>query len=120
MNMQEYEKLALESAVYPNEPGLEIRKGRPLVRVAIYPFMKLAGEAGEVLEKIGKIIRDKGSMISEEDKIAICAELGDVLWYVTACAYELEIPLETVAEGNILKLRMRKSRGTLHGSGDNR
>lgn len=78
------------------------------------------GEAGEVQGKIKKIIRDAGGRITHEHVTEIKKELGDILWYVASMCDNLEISLEDVATGNIEKLRGRRDRGTLHGSGDNR
>jgi NTP pyrophosphatase (non-canonical NTP hydrolase) len=78
------------------------------------------GEAGEVQGKIKKIIRDNGGKITREHVIEIKKELGDILWYVASMCDNLEISLEDVATGNIEKLKGRRDRGTLHGSGDNR
>lgn len=86
----------------------------------VYPALKLAGEAGEVVEKIGKIIRDKQGLITEDDARALLLELGDVLWYVNSLAHELGADLTTVMIMNINKLRDRAERGVIHGSGDNR
>jgi NTP pyrophosphatase (non-canonical NTP hydrolase) len=47
-------------------------------------------------------------------------ELGDVLWYLSALATELDTNLSSVADKNIQKLFSRKERGVLKGSGDNR
>ena len=80
----------------------------------------LAGEAGETADKVKKILRDKAGIITEEDRIEIAKELGDVLWYVSAISRYLNIPLEKVAIMNIEKLSNRKKRGKLHGAGDNR
>ena len=78
------------------------------------------GEAGEVQGKIKKIIRDAGGKISHEHVLEIKKELGDILWYIASMCDSLEISLEDVAQGNIEKLKGRRDRGTLHGSGDNR
>ena len=78
------------------------------------------GEAGEVQGKIKKIIRDNGGYISAENRIEIKKELGDILWYIASMCDNLGIKMEDVAEGNIEKLKGRRDRGTLHGSGDNR
>ena len=78
------------------------------------------GEAGEVQGKIKKIIRDNGGYISAEYRIEIKKELGDILWYVASMCDGLGISMEDVATGNIEKLKSRRDRGTLHGSGDNR
>lgn len=88
--------------------------------IALYPFLKLQGECGEVAEKLGKIMRDNGGIVTQESKHALMLELGDILWYVNACARVLGYPLSTVAWENIAKLRSRKERGKLQGSGDDR
>lgn len=80
----------------------------------------LAGESGEVLEKFKKLLRDKGGELSDEDKVEIVKELGDILWYVNAVAHLLGSDLEHVANANIEKLASRQQRDQLHGNGDNR
>jgi len=90
----------------------------------VYPVLGLVGEAGEVAEKIKKLMRDEGvftpQAVSDEAKAAITKELGDVLWYLAQLATELDVRLETVARENLEKLASRKERGHIHGSGDNR
>ena len=78
------------------------------------------GEAGEVQGKIKKIIRDNGGYISAESKIEIMKEAGDIMWYLSSLCDTLGFSLEDVANENIKKLKSRRDRGTLHGSGDNR
>ena len=78
------------------------------------------GEAGEVQGKIKKIIRDNGGIITEEAKLGIKAELSDTLWYIASMCNNLDIEMEELAIYNIEKIRDRKRRGVLHGSGDNR
>ena len=85
-----------------------------------YLFLKLNGEAGEVAEKFAKIIRDKGGVGTEEDRQELIKEVGDVLWYLAQISNELFVGLDEVARLNIEKLRSRKERGVLGGSGDNR
>ena len=111
MTLNEYQKLAAFTAIYP---------GRGTIGGMVYCTLKLNGEAGEVAKKIGKILRDEGGMIRLERTEDLTKELGDVLWYIAACAMELGISLETVADMNLQKLESRKARGTLSGSGDNR
>lgn len=86
----------------------------------IYPALGLAGETGEVLEKIKKIIRDDDGEMSPKKAEGIGAELGDVLWFVTAAAGAIKTRLSDVAEGNLTKLASRAARGVLKGSGDER
>ena len=75
----------------------------------------LVGEAGEVAEKIKKVVRDKEFSKSEVEK-----ELGDVLFYVTALANYIGTDLQTVATVNLEKLHDRRDRNKIHGAGDNR
>ena len=84
----------------------------------MYPTLGLAGEAGEVAEKVKKIIRDNKNIVDEREDIA--KELGDVLWYVAAVARDIGFKLEAIAEMNIEKLESRKERGVIQGNGDNR
>jgi NTP pyrophosphatase (non-canonical NTP hydrolase) len=109
MTFEEYQAEARKTAVYPNKDNN-----------FIYPALGLCGEAGEVAEKIKKVLRDNDGIVSEEKKIEITKELGDVLWYVANLSKELGIPLEEVAAQNIEKLKSRQQRDELHGSGDNR
>jgi NTP pyrophosphatase (non-canonical NTP hydrolase) len=109
MTFQEYQDESRKTAIYPNKDNN-----------FIYPTLGLAGEAGEVAEKIKKVLRDGDGTVSPEKREEIKKELGDVLWYVANLSTELKIPLEEVAEGNLAKLKSRQERGELHGNGDNR
>lgn len=86
----------------------------------VYLGLKLSGEAGEVGEKIGKLLRDKGGGLAQDDRAAIVKELGDVLWYVAVMADELNVPLSHVARVNLEKLAKRKALGMIGGNGDDR
>jgi NTP pyrophosphatase (non-canonical NTP hydrolase) len=90
----------------------------------VFPTLGLAGECGEVADKIKKLIRDKSvirpSEMSNDDKLELQKELGDVLWYLTQIATELGLDLSVVAEVNLEKIQSRMKRDQLHGSGDNR
>lgn len=107
MTLNEYQQAALETAVYPEEFRI------------IYPTLGMAGEAGEVADKVKKVIRDYGSFTSER-KREIVKEIGDVLWYCATLANDLGYSLEEVGIMNIEKLKSRKERGVIGGSGDNR
>ena len=106
MNFSEYQKRANATAIYDSKFSI------------LYPTLGLAGEAGEVAEKVKKIIRDNKSIIDERQDVA--KELGDVLWYIAAVARDIGYSLEVIAEMNIEKLESRKERGVLQGNGDNR
>ena len=108
LTFNEYQEKAITTKVYPG--GLAIP----------YVTLGLVGEAGEVAEKVKKIIRDKSGIMSEEDKLELGKEIGDVLWYAAALADELGLKIGDIAQGNIDKLEKRKKEGKLQGSGDNR
>lgn len=110
MKMTSYQVESRKTAFYPRDAG-----GLPT-----YPALKLAGEAGEVAEKIGKVIRDEGGVITPDRRQDIMEELGDVLWYVSNLAGDLGLDLEDVAQVNLKKLESRAKRNKLHGSGDRR
>ena len=113
MRLNDYQNKALSTAIYPE-------RGTGSILALSYCALKLNGEAGEVAEKLGKIIKDNNGVISSDKKEAIKKELGDVLWYVSALARELNIPMEDVAEANLFKLAERHKNNTLKGSGDDR
>jgi NTP pyrophosphatase (non-canonical NTP hydrolase) len=85
-----------------------------------YSVLGICGEAGEVSEKVKKIIRDKEGIISEEDRVLLKKEIGDVLWYLAKLSGDLGWDFQDVAQTNIDKCRDRQSRGVLQGNGDNR
>ena len=109
MRLSEYQERSRATAVYPGA-------GDNL----LYPTLGLCGEAGEVGEKIKKMVRDDGAVLSEERRAALSKELGDVLWYLAQLATEAELDLDAIAEDNLQKLLSRRERNALQGSGDNR
>ena len=109
MNFDEYQKLAKSTAIYPYRYE------------TIYPALGLCGEAGEVAEKVKKSIRVGLDFYEKKRfKESLTKELGDVLWYISALANDLEISLNDIAEQNIEKLASRKKRNVIGGSGDDR
>jgi NTP pyrophosphatase (non-canonical NTP hydrolase) len=109
MELSDYQRLSRRTATYPGA-------GENLT----YPALGLCGEAGEVAEKIKKTIRDDGGVLTEERRLALAAELGDVLWYAAQLATEAGLDLERIAADNLDKLLSRQRRGVLRGSGDER
>lgn len=87
----------------------------------VYVALGLAGEAGEICNKLKKIIRDKDSLeIDDELRGIVEKEIGDELWYLTQLAETFDLKLSTIASKNLSKLKSRKDRGVLGGSGDTR
>lgn len=76
----------------------------------VYPALGLAGETGEVVEKVKKLSR-AGPGWSQNDREYFILELGDVLWYVTRLASILDIDLDDIVERNIIKLKDRQENG---------
>lgn len=120
LTFNEYQEGAKETAQYPSLwfPGECLEEGGSVG--FIYPIIGLAGEVGELSEKCKKILRDKEGVVTSSDKEAITKEIGDVLWYVAALCSEFDLSMEEVAEINLEKLRSRKERGKIQGSGDDR
>lgn len=103
MEMNDYQEKAASTAIYKAEHAV------------IYPALGLAAEAGEVANKVKKILRD-GTFNRE----AIADEVGDCLWYIAALCRDLNVNMADLAKNNLQKLEDRKRRGKIAGSGDKR
>lgn len=110
MTLEEYQKQALTTVIASDSEFRDL----------LHWVLGINGEAGEIAEKIKKIIRDKNGEVSEADKAELAKEVGDVLWYLAVFAHHLGVPFEQIAQQNLDKLQSRKARGVLSGSGDNR
>lgn len=106
--MNEYQAATEETVVYPRETR---------ETALAYTALGLNGEAGEVADIVKKEIRGDPSHALENK---LRAELSDVLWYLARTAEEAGWSLETIATYNLEKLRSRKEREELKGSGDDR
>lgn len=109
MELSAYQAAARRTAVYP-DVGDNV----------VYPTLGLSGEAGEIAEKIKKVLRDRGGVVDETARADLGLELGDVLWYVSQLAAELDLDLDDIAVSNLAKLESRARRDMLGGSGDHR
>ena len=117
----EYQGRAAETAQYPKLAVMEALNTPASGPIGwIYPALGLAGETGELVDKLKKILRDQNGKVGEFTREAICRELGDILWYVAMLAKELDLELDQVAQVNLDKLADRKQRGVLGGTGDDR
>ena len=103
-----YQQVSRPTAIYPREQTI------------IYPTLGLTSEAGEVANKVKKIIRDDNSKINKGLVQEISPEIGDCLWYISVLADDIGIKLSDIANANLIKLANRKKKGTIHGSGDTR
>ena len=109
MDLSTYQTRARETALYP-QVGAN----------PIYPTLGLCGEAGEVADKVKKVIRDRQGSFDAAVIDDLRLELGDVLWYVSQLASELGLDLDQIAEANLEKLASRAARNVIGGSGDRR
>ncbi len=109
VELGDYQRASRATAVYPGA-GADL----------LYPTLGLCGEAGEVAEKVKKMLRDDGGVLTGERRAALGAELGDVLWYLAQVATEAGLELDRLAAENLSKLRSRAERDALAGSGDDR
>jgi len=103
-----YQRIAATTAIYPEQHKI------------LYPALGLAGEAGEVANKVKKLVRDGPLNRPEDWREQIASEIGDVLWYCAALASDLNLTLGKIASQNEEKLLARKEAGTIGGSGDTR
>ena len=110
MTFNDYQKRALTTVI----------SNRDKFKDTLHWVLGINGEAGEVAEKVKKIIRDKDGKITAADRQELAKEIGDVLWYLAVFAHDLGFSFDEVAQANLKKLQSRKARGALSGSGDNR
>jgi len=108
MQLQMYQTEASTYRIYPIDERIT------------YPALGLAGEVGEVCEKIKKSIRGDYDIFDKESLDAIESEMGDVLWYLAALASDLHLRLSDIAEKNLIKLESRRERNKIKGEGDER
>ena len=92
MNFDEYQKSA-------NGFMSEEAKQNPLLNAVL----GMSGESGECADQLKKVLFQGHKF----DKERFVLELGDVLWYLAEACCALDIPLSTIAEKNIEKLRSR-------------
>ncbi|MCS7317836.1 MAG: nucleoside triphosphate pyrophosphohydrolase family protein [Candidatus Dojkabacteria bacterium] len=109
MDFDTYQANAAKTAIYPT-----------IYHRVIYPTLGLAGEVGELVNKLKKVFRDNNGNFTDNIKEQIKAELGDVLWYLSEIANVLGISLSDIAKTNLDKLNDRLNRGQIHGTGDSR
>jgi len=109
MDLRTYQQRSRETARYP-QAGAN----------PIYPTLGLCGEAGEVADKVKKVLRDREGRFDAAVIDDLRLELGDVLWYVAQLATELELDLADIAEANLAKLASRAARNVISGHGDRR
>lgn len=111
MTLKEYQKFTRTTAIYPQEQAAE------------YLTLGLVGEAGEIANKVKKVIRDQDNWSPEQfedSRQSVKKEIGDVFWYLVRLVDEMGEDAEQILQTNADKLQSRKDRGVIGGSGDER
>jgi NTP pyrophosphatase (non-canonical NTP hydrolase) len=111
MNFSEYQKSANKTAKF---------QGAQKEQALLYVTLGVAGEVGELVNKVKKILRDDKGKLTKEKARELQFEAGDVLWYLSQIARLTGSSIEKVADMNIKKLKERTKKGTIHGAGDHR
>ncbi len=111
MEFNEYQEKASVTATFT---------GKQEEHQLMYLALGVCGEAGEIAEKVKKIIRNDEGVVSDEKRESIRSEIGDVLWYLSQLSRVLGIPFEDAAQDNIRKIMDRKARGVVKSTGDTR
>lgn len=70
----------------------------------IYPALGMNGEAGEVAEKVKKVIRDRKGEWDSETKRLTALEVFDVIWYCMAMLQDLGYAFSETARMGLDKL----------------
>lgn len=108
MNLNSYQEYAMNFALYPR------KQTKPKNDPLIYTVLALCGEAGELANKLKKILRDDRA-VTKEDQAILMDELSDVFWYVASTATELGYTLQEVAAFNLEKLQKRREKYKITG-----
>lgn len=110
MEMFDYQKYTNRTATYPKDTQMA---------ALTYTALGCAGEAGELANKVKKIIRGDHTL-TDNVRDAILNEVGDVLWYLAQICETLDAGLGQVAINNLKKLEKRMQENKIMGEGDYR
>ena len=86
MDFKGYQELCKMTATFPGKDEGDI----------VYPTLGLCGEAGEVSEKVKKLIRDDNGKMTPDRAAAIGKELGDCCWYLANICCDIDLELEMI------------------------
>ena len=103
MNISDYQKWTIETAVYPDA-------GKQTFNEMLYLTLGMCSEAGEFAGRIKKIVRG-----DKVDPVSVVSEASDVLWYLTRIASTMNISMEELAQFNYEKLSKRQKEGSIQG-----
>lgn len=109
MTGSEYQKLAMRTNDGKSTERLEniVSKEKKDVGSLLMGCLGLAGESGELLDLIKKVVFHGKAFDEEHAK----KELGDVLWYVAEIAHSFGWSLDEIMQMNVDKLKARYPEG---------
>lgn len=124
LSIEEYEDMVLGAAIYKDavDDFVDTAKLDDIAKLfrVFYATTGLAGEAGEVANKVKKILRDNRGVIDDEVRQKVLGELGGVAWYLAAVSAEFGLSMTDVLEFNFNQIKDRQERNVLQGDGDDR
>ena len=122
MDTNEYQNGTAETAIYHKSirTFLNVATVQQTHYLLLLNYLSngLTGEAGEVASLVKKLMRDATPAPEFDAKLR--KEIGDCMWYISEICNLQGWELAAVMQDNIDKLRSRKERGVLSGSGDER
>ena len=124
VTLRQYAEMVSGAAIYREAVAKTMTNLSPeeleqLLKI-FYATTGLAGEAGEVANKVKKILRDNDGIVDDAVRERVLGELGGVAWYLNATAEEFGLRIEDVLNYNYEQITGRLARGTIQGDGDNR
>lgn len=124
VSVEDYETMVSEAAIYKAAVKEFVSSGdtEAIAKLfnVFYATTGLAGEAGEVANKVKKILRDNKGVIDAEVRKKVLGELGGVVWYLAAVSAEFDLSLNDVMAYNFDQITDRQKRNVLQGDGDDR
>ena len=108
MDFKKYQEQSREFAIYDKKYS------------KTYPLIALMGELGEVASKFSKVQRDNDGNLPSNWIDDMTLEGGDILWNISQWFTDNGVCMDEAARRNLAKLKDRKARGVIGGSGDYR
>lgn len=124
VKLREYAEMVHGAAIYRDgvDALLDSASREDIAKMLriFYAATGLAGEAGEVANKVKKILRDNAGVVDDEVRHKVLGELGGVAWYLNAAAEEFDLRIEDVLNYNYDQITDRQARDVIRGDGDDR
>ena len=102
-DLNQYQRLAARTLPDSAQSFGQVKGGDVNTHLLVHGALKLAGEAGEVADLVGKWYGQGHDL----DRDELIDELGDVLWHLAEVCTALRVDLGLVAYRNLRKLAAR-------------